>query len=419
MKSSRFDELARELRGAQDDALARRSHESGATEATKERLREAQRAKPVARKTWRALAVAAVLVLGIAGGALAWPKGQGALAFQIGDAPGTVGGFIRASADAPSTLRFSDASTIAVAPNGRARVVDVDANGARIVLESGTAHATITHRAASKWHVIAGPFDVVVTGTEFDVAWDPTSEQFSVAMKHGTVHVEGTLLGDGHVLTTGQRLDVSLPDGVVHEGMARTGATVRTTIDPPQLIADPSSDDAGAPSVEATADHRPAAAPHERPAPAWVALAQGGDYAKAVSDAEAGGFDLACSEGKPKDVLALGDAARFTGHADEARAAYESVRSHASDEALAAEAAFDLGKLAFDREHDYAGAARWFETYEAESPNGPLALEAAGRLLEAKQKAGDTAGASDAAKRYLARYPDGPRAALARSLAGP
>ncbi|MEO8799916.1 MAG: hypothetical protein ABI551_18615, partial [Polyangiaceae bacterium] len=235
----------------------------------------------------------------------------------------------------------------------------------------------------------------------------------------GTVHVLGTLLGDGHVLTTGQRLDVSLPDGVVHEGLARAGATVRTSVDPPQIMVDSRPDDAGAPNVDAVTDHRPPAAPHERPAPAWVALAQGGDYANAVSNAEADGFDAACNAGKPKDVLALGDAARFTGHADEARAAYEAVRARASGDALAAEAAFDLGKLAFDREHDYAGAATWFHTYEIESPNGPLALEAAGRLLEAKQKAGDKAGATDAAKSYLARYPDGPRAALARSLVGP
>ncbi len=419
MKSSRFDELARELRGAQDETLARRSREAGPTEAVKERLRGARSAKPVAPKKWRAFAIAAVFVLGITGGALFWPRGQGTLAFQIGDAPGTVGGFIRASSDAPSTLRFSDASTIVVAPNGRARVVDVDANGARVVLESGTAHATVTHRASSKWHVIAGPFDVVVTGTEFDVAWDPTSEQFSVEMKHGTVHVLGTLLGDGHVLTTGQRLDVSLPDGVVHEGMARTGATVRTSVDPPQIMANLPADDGGAPNLTAVADHRPPVAPYERPAPAWAALAQGGDYAKAVSNAEADGFVAACNDGKPKDVLALGDAARFTGRADEARAAYEAVRRRTPGDVLAAEAAFDLGKLAFDREHDYAAAATWFQTYETESPNGPLALEAAGRLLEAKQKAGDKTGATDAAKSYLARYPDGPRAALARSLVGP
>jgi hypothetical protein len=51
-----------------------------------------------------------------------------------------------------------------------------------------------------------------------------------------------------------------------------------------------------------------------------------------------------------------------------------------------------------------------------EQPSGALAREASGRLLEACIAAGDGAGARDAATRYLARYPSGPHAALARRV---
>jgi hypothetical protein len=44
-----------------------------------------------------------------------------------------------------------------------------------------------------------------------------------------------------------------------------------------------------------------------------------------------------------------------------------------------------------------------------------LAKEAAGRLIEARLKAGDKAQAREAAAAYLRAYPDGPSAGIARS----
>jgi hypothetical protein len=60
-------------------------------------------------------------------------------------------------------------------------------------------------------------------------------------------------------------------------------------------------------------------------------------------------------------------------------------------------------------------AARWFEVYLRERPRGDLAREAAGRLIEARLGARDRPAARAAARAYLARYPDGPHAALARA----
>ena len=50
------------------------------------------------------------------------------------------------------------------------------------------------------------------------------------------------------------------------------------------------------------------------------------------------------------------------------------------------------------------------------APGGTLASEAAGRLIEARERAGDRAGAEAAAREYLRRFPTGSYQELARRL---
>ena len=80
---------------------------------------------------------------------------------------------------------------------------------------------------------------------------------------------------------------------------------------------------------------------------------------------------------------------------------------------------FSLGKLAFDNRRDYSAAAHWFEEYLRRFPQGALAQEATGRLLEARLKMGDIGAAHDIAKSYLRSFPNGPHAELARRTIGP
>ena len=82
-------------------------------------------------------------------------------------------------------------------------------------------------------------------------------------------------------------------------------------------------------------------------------------------------------------------------------------------------AAFHLGQLAFDGRGAYADAEREFATYLALRPRGPLAAEALGRMMEAQQRSGDLAGARISAARYLALYPTGAHARLAKGLSLP
>jgi outer membrane protein assembly factor BamD (BamD/ComL family) len=92
------------------------------------------------------------------------------------------------------------------------------------------------------------------------------------------------------------------------------------------------------------------------------------------------------------------------------------VRVAAPSTQLAASAAFAIGTIEFDRKRDYAAAARSFALALEEQESGPLAREALGRQVEALARANDRIQAALRAKRYLALYPDGPHAQLARTL---
>lgn len=132
---------------------------------------------------------------------------------------------------------------------------------------------------------------------------------------------------------------------------------------------------------------------------------------------EAAGFERVCSSSGASDLALLADAARLAGKVPRATAALTALRQRFAGSPQAAQAAFTLGRIAFDRRGAYGEAARWFGTYLREAPSGPLTREASGRRLEALFRAGD-ASARDAAAQYLARYPGGPHADLARRVAG-
>jgi len=147
----------------------------------------------------------------------------------------------------------------------------------------------------------------------------------------------------------------------------------------------------------------------------WKQLAQEGRYADALAAAEADGFETACRRASTGDLLLLGETARFAGSPKRAEQALHLVRARPGAKHEAALSAFTLGRIAYDR-RSYRDAARWFETYLREEPSGSLAREAAGRLIEAEKAAGDQLAARDAASAYLAKYPAGPHAGLARTI---
>jgi transmembrane sensor len=324
----------------------------------------------------------------LATGAAAWLFHRPALKFQVAGETGAAGRRVVAEAESELPLRFSDGSTLTFQPGSAGTVQQLGGAGAEVVVERGQLDAAVVHAERTLWIVRAGPFRVRVTGTRFSLTWSPGSGALTVALHEGSVLVDGGVLSAGVPLRAGQRLAVEVASG-----------RVRT-----EPLAAPPVEVSVAP---ATRPVKRARAPED-----WLALAERGEHAQALAAAERLGFPALCRRLGARELLALGDVARYAGAAPRARLAFEALAERFAGDPLAADAIFSLGRLAFEAQQPRE-AARWFERYGARWPDGPLAEQAAGRLVECARRAGEGA---PAARAYLARFPGGPHAALAHEV---
>jgi hypothetical protein len=377
-------------------------------------------------RRWRAvpaLALAAVVLL-LAGFALVRAERSQPLAFRVGpDARSEQVGSWIAAGDAQSVpIHFSDGTELTLLQQGRARILDVSASGAAVFVERGKLRAAVVPRPGGQWRLFMGPYQVRVTGTTFDVGWEPEAERFALSLLEGSVVVSGPAIEGERVVRAGESLEL--------------GRALQEAASEPVLRL-PERDQEAEPAVatEPSAELEPSAAPArerrsaervpERPRPAlepvaprgldFRELARAGRYREALAASEREGFEQLCQRSNAAELMLLADVARLAGNPVLARRAYERARERfpGSD---GGQAAFFLGRLAFDERADYADAARYFQLSLSEQPDGPLAREAAGRLLEAQLLSGDGAAARAAARRYLERHGDGPHARVARRV---
>jgi TolA-binding protein len=352
------------------------------------------------------------------------------LRFDLGTAePGAVGAWVAAPRGAARPIRFSDGSLLVLAPEGRARVTSVDADGAEVALERGALEVSVVHREHTRWTLRSGPFQVHVIGTRFDLRWDADAERLDVALREGAITVSGPVVGDARAVRAGERLTISkttlevgsidgAPDNAPPAAAPAGDAPAPAPIAPSAPIAPLPP----LPPPTAVRGHASAAVPTAAPAtpeeeaPGWRALAHEARYKDALAAAEREGFDGLCASAGAGDLRALGDVARLGGSSARASQALRALRSRFPGTAEAASAAFLLGRMAQDQGRDYAGAAGWLTRYLGEQPGGEFAADAAGRLVEVEDRMGDEAAARRAAERYLAAYPNGSHAAYARSV---
>ncbi|HSQ64098.1 MAG TPA: FecR domain-containing protein [Polyangiaceae bacterium] len=336
------------------------------------------------------LAAAAIVVLLLRSRATTAP-----LTFEVSGEKASSGAWISTDTSSVTAVRFSDGSIFALGEGARARVESVTSDGAHVVMERGSVSADVVHRATSHWSVLAGPYEVHVTGTQFNVSWQPARGRIEVHVTRGSVVVSGGGVAE-HPVRTGE-------DFVFEPDSAEAAPS------PPASHVDVEKEEPA--PVQATAPTSAVATPR------WKELAKAGDYTDAIDAVRRAGVDNVIATSGPSDLFVLADAARLSGHPEIAEKSLLALRHRFPRDAKAPRAAFDLGRLAFDQRHDYADAATWFSTCLKEDPNGPLDREAAGRLIEARKRAGDAGGARAAAREYLTRYPDGPHAPLAKSIA--
>jgi hypothetical protein len=350
-----------------------------------------------------------------------------AVAGTAGD--GRVGAPLVAPAARALELRFSDGSQVTLPPRAVAQVDAVDRQGATVAIEDGTLEVSVVHRSRTRWQVRAGGYRIQVTGTRFAAGWNRRTQSLTVTMHEGSVLVSGPGLREPVRVVTGQRLQASAEGAnlgfeTTHEIAPREEMPALPEPSAPETapaLAPAAPEVAAPPAARGPLPHprRAETAPvHAGPAGLadWRIEAARADYHDALAAAVLEGWRAECARLGADDLVLLGDVARLAGDLNRAEEAYRAARRRfpAADRPT-----FALGLIAFEGHHDYAAAGDWFASYLRLYPRGPLAREAAGRLIESRLRAGDDGEARQAAASYLRAFPEGPHAALARRTVAP
>lgn len=317
----------------------------------------------------------------------------------------------------PHLVRFSDGSTISLARESSLEVAEVNTHRVGITIRHGAASFDVVHRDQNVWVIGAGPFQVRVLGTAFRVEWLAQAQRFSVGVTRGAVRVSGPLLGSERVVSAGVTCTVDLVAQQAAFGTDATGVErPETASNEPDALSDSNAE--ARPTPKLVRDRSPAtpgSSGHvevgRQAALDWRELERQGQFDQAVQEALRAGVDHLYGAASAEDLMGLARAARLAGRLDISKAALLSCRRRFAGTQDAAMAAYLLGRSATAAE-----AARWFSTYLTEQPNGPLAREASGRLMEAQFGAGQREAARAQARAYLLRYPAGPHADFAQMV---
>jgi len=330
--------------------------------------------------------------------------------------------YVGAHASAPAKVMFSDGSEIDARPGSRLRIDETRSNGARVLIERGTAAARVKHRDRSRWVFSAGPFDVRVIGTKFDLDWDPVGQVVSLTLHEGAVEVASPV-GQSHcIVRAGQRFRASLGDGsMTLENIADT-QRVAVGRNADRAVASRSELQASA-AVEltpTTKHHTVREEPRRKPVAkpsSWSKLVRRGEFQSVVDAALAGDIAATLATCSAAEARALADAARYTDQSELAERALSAIRSRFPDSRHSGAAGFLLGRVNETRGRT-AEADRWYQGYLDEAPSGEYAADAlAGRMRAVFARSGAEA-ARPIAREYLERFPQGVHLRMARRLAG-
>ncbi|HXU02518.1 MAG TPA: FecR domain-containing protein [Polyangia bacterium] len=294
-----------------------------------------------------------------------------AVMFAVFRTPGPATTAGRVAAPAPSRpLVLADGSE--VAPDDAATTIQVgEQTAARTVvrLPSGAARFHVRHDSRRVFRVDAGPVQIDDIGTVFRVAHE-TGGRVRVAVSEGRVAVLSS--------ASGARVELGAGDERVFPASAEAAQKI----------------------------DNPAEAPVAPPAdlPAASASQRGQPRARLADD--------------PTGLLASADVARRSHQPKAAVAPLRRLVEHYPKDPRTPSAAFTLGWVLLTDLNQPREAAAWFALAERIAPRGALAEDAAARVAEAWQKAGESRRAAEAARHYEQMYPTGRYIALMRGLIG-
>ena len=317
------------------------------------------------------------------------------------------GGYLRESGRGGIKLFFAEGTEFVLMPGTRSRLRAVDASGARIAIEHGTASFQVTPlRNDRRWQVDVGPFLVTVKGTVFTVSWDAAREKFELTLRHGRVTVSGPVTrrrdrAAGRSAAAGRPAAGETVISDRSRGAARRTAPRRVR----------QTRGAGGEAGRATA---PAARPDgDR---RWPAALAAGHLDRILDEAEHAGLKVTLDRASSEDLLALADAARYRRRMDVARDALLAERRRFPDSPRSLDAAFLLGRVEEASDRGLARAIEWYDEYLTRAPAGTYASEALGRKMTLMNKLEGASQARPIAEEYLRRFPGGTYAGPARAF---
>lgn len=378
-----MDRLARELELAAEELSADWSEERSA--------RLLQGARQLGKKRAARRAATSALITGAAlvfAGWVAWQRAQPQQANNDSGLPAVEQSGERSG----HTLRLADGSRAElVGGQSELEITHNSKDRVGLSLVAGRAHFEVVHDPLRSFVVEARPYRVEVIGTVFDV--ERSGHEISVGVTRGKVRVYG-------------------PQGAedVVAGQIKRWPEVAPAAAPaPAAVPEPVVDDEPVPDNPASDEHavRPKARAGKRGAPlaSWRSLSQSGQY-EAAFDALQHSSDV---DNDPAALMDAADAARLSGHAQNAVQYLVRVVGEHKRSPVAPLAAFTLGRVYLDKLGQPDKAADAFETARALAPNGSLAQDALAREVEALSKGGNAQKAYLRAREYLQQYPNGRR----------
>jgi transmembrane sensor len=319
------------------------------------------RARPIAKprnRRWPAVAVlGAAAAAGIAFAVFQAPEPAGRIATTP---PATVGHPV-VLADGSEVAPDDAATTIQIGEQTATRTI--------VRLPSGAARFRVRHDSRRLFRVDAGAVQIDDLGTVFRVAHEAG----------GHVRV---------VVAEGRVAVVSSASGARVELAAGEERMFPATAEPARAIAGPSD----------------APAPPTQPPPPVASAPRGQPRVRVADD--------------PADLLAAADVARRSHDPKAAVAPLRRLVEHYPKDPRAPSAAFTLGWVLLTDLNRPREAAAAFAVAERIAPRGALAEDAAARVAEAWQNAGESRRAAEAARHYEQMYPTGRYIALMRGLIG-
>jgi TolA-binding protein len=285
-------------------------------------------------------------------------------------------GALLESAEAPIAVRLEDGSRVELTPRSQLRLVDNRTQAVALELRSGTARFRVTHDRQRPFAVEAGPAEVRVIGTQFELAREPAKggARIHLAVTEGLVEVRRRdLRGEPpQRIRQGETWSAWIPDGAVVAAAPMPEPTPEPELEPepPPVEAPP----------DATGDTR------TRPA---------SSSARPQPEADASA------------LFGRANLARRAGRMRDAAEGYAELLRRFPNDSRAGLSTFELGRIRMDALADPQGAIVALEQALQSSGAASFHADALARIVTANDALGRTEACRAARERYHDRYPNG------------